>query len=68
MAWSNFEIHQSFIVENSKQRINFNITCVANVTFQEVGSYCGILKQTSENSPSEFRITCGSKDVAMRLC
>ena len=33
MVWSNFEIHQSFIVENTKQRIKFSTGCVTNVTF-----------------------------------
>ena len=67
MVWSDFEILQSFIVQNSKKRINFNTGCVTNVTFQEIGSNCGIFKQASENSPNEFRSTCGSKDVAIRM-
>ena len=33
MVWSDFEIPLSFIVENSKQRINFIIGCVKNVAF-----------------------------------
>ena len=33
MVWSDFEILQSFIVQNSKKRINFNTGCVTNVTF-----------------------------------
>ena len=33
MVWSDFEIPQTFIVEYSKQSINFNIGYVANVTF-----------------------------------
>ena len=68
MLLSDFVIPQFFIAEDSKQRINFNIDCVTNVTFQEVGSNCGIFKQASENSPKEFRSTLGSKDVAMRIC
>ena len=35
MVRSDFEILQSFIVENSKQRINFNTGCVTNVSFWE---------------------------------
>ena len=27
---------------------------------------CGIFKQALENSPEEFRSTCGSKDVAIK--
>ena len=38
MVWFDFEIPQSFIVENSKKSINFNTGCVTNVTFLEVGS------------------------------
>ena len=68
MVWPDFEIPQSFIVENGKQSINLNIGCVTNVTFDKVGSNCGILKQASENGPNEFRGTCGSKDVAIRIC
>ena len=59
---------QSFIVKNSKQRINFNTRCVANVTFWEVASNHGIFKQASENSPNEYRSTSGSKDAAMKIC
>ena len=33
MVWSDFEIPQSFIVENSKQGINFKTGYVTNVTF-----------------------------------
>ena len=33
MAYADFEIPQSFVVENSKQRTNFNTECVTNVTF-----------------------------------
>ena len=64
--WSDFQISQSFIVENSKQCINCNTESVTNVTFQKVGTNCGIFKQALENSPNEFRSICGSKDVAMR--
>ena len=65
IAWSDFAIPQFLIVENSKQRINFNIGCV---TFWELVNNCGIFKQALENSPKEFCITCGSKDVTMRIC
>ena len=41
--------------------------CVTNATFYQVGSDCGIFKQTSENSPKEFRSSCGLKDVAIRI-
>ena len=50
MAWSDFEIPQSFIAENSKQRIHFNTGCATNVPFWEYGSNFGIFKQASENS------------------
>ena len=66
MVWSDFEVPQSFIVENSKQRINLNTVCVTNVTFQ-VSNNSGIFKQALENSPNEFRGICGLKDVAMRI-
>ena len=58
MVRSGLEISQSFIVENSKQRINFN--SVTSVSFWEPGSNFGIFKQPLKNS-----ITCGWKDVAM---
>ena len=61
MVWSDFEIPQSFVIENSKQRINFNTAYVTNVTFQEVDSNCGMFKQASENRPNEFRNTAVEK-------
>ena len=67
MVFSDFGIPQSFIVENSKQSINFNTGCVTNMTFQEVDSNCIILKEALENSSKEFRSTCGSKDAAVRI-
>ena len=67
MVQSDFE-SQSVIVANSNQRINFNTEHVSNVTFQEVGSNCGIFKHASQNNPNKFRSTCGSKDIAMRIC
>ena len=48
MVRSDFEILQFFIVENSKQRINFN--SVTNVSFWEHGSNFSIFKQPSKNS------------------
>ena len=51
MVRSDFEIPQSFIAENSKQRINFITGCATNVSFWELGSSFGISKQASENSP-----------------
>ena len=33
MGWSDFETPQFFIVENSKQCMNFNTECVTNVAF-----------------------------------
>ena len=78
MIWSDFEIFQSFIVENSKQCTNFNTACATTcVTFQNVGSNCGISKQALENNPNEFHgfhgfhgihSIYGSKNVAMRTC
>ena len=59
MVTSDVETPQSFIVENGKQRINFN--SVTNVSFWEPGSNFGIFKQP-------VRSTCGSKDVVMRIC
>ena len=50
MVWSDFNNPQPFIVEHSKQRINFNAKCVINVTLQEVGCNCGIFKQALINS------------------
>ena len=52
MVWSNFEIPRSFIVENSKKRINFNRECVKNVTFLQVRNNCVIFKQVSEYNPN----------------
>ena len=56
MSWSDFEIPQFFIVENShsKQCMSFNTGCVTIVAFQIVGSNCGIFKQALENRPNEF--------------
>ena len=51
MVLSDFEITQYVIVDNSKQRINFNTGCVTNVSFWELGRNFGISKQTSKNSP-----------------
>ena len=48
MVRSDFEILHFFIVENSKQRINFNVT---NVSFWEPGCNFVIFKQISKNSP-----------------
>ena len=33
MVWSDFEIPQFFMIENSKKRINLNTECVTNVIF-----------------------------------
>ena len=49
MVRSDFKIPQSFIVENSKQRINFN--SAINMSFWEPGSNFGIFRQPSKNSP-----------------
>ena len=67
MDWSDFEIPQSFIVKNSKQRINFDTGCVTNVTFYQVGSIFVTFK-VLENSPNELRNTCGLKYAIMRIC
>ena len=48
MIRSDFEIPQSFIVKNSKQRINFN--SVTNVSFLKPGSNFGIFKQRPKTS------------------
>ena len=53
MVRSGFEIPQFFIVENSKQPINFN--SVTNVYFWKPGSNFGIFKRPSKSG------TCGSK-------
>ena len=53
MVRSSFEIPQFFIVENSKQPINFN--SVTNVYFWKPGSNFGIFKRPSKSG------TCGSK-------
>ena len=68
MVWSDFEICQSFIVENKKQRVNFNTGFVTNVTWQEVASNRNIFKQVLENSLNEFGNTRSSQDVKMRIC
>ena len=49
MVRYDFEIPQSFIVVNTKQRINFN--SVTNVSFWEPGGNFGIFTQSSENIP-----------------
>ena len=33
IVWFDFEIPQLFIIENNKQRLNFNVGCVTNVTY-----------------------------------
>ena len=68
MVWSDFEIPRSFIIENSKKRINFSTESVTNVTFLEVDSNSDIFKQASENNLDGFGSTCGLKDVAMKIC
>ena len=35
--------------------------------FYQVGRNSGTFKQALENSPNGFRISCGSKDVTMRI-
>ena len=62
MVWSDFQIPEYVVVANSKIRIDFNTGCVLNATL-EVGSNCGIFKQTSENNPDEFHSARRSKDV-----
>ena len=49
MVRSDFEIPQYFIVENSKQHINFN--SATNMSFWEPGSNFGIFKQALQNTP-----------------
>ena len=66
--WSDFDNPQFFIVESSKQCINFNTRCVTNVTFQKVGSNCDIFKEALENRPNEFHSICSLKDVAITIC
>ena len=68
MVWFDFEIPQPLIVENSNKCISFDTRYVTYVIFLEVGSNCDTFKQASENNPDEFRSTCGSKDVAIRIC
>ena len=57
MGYSDFEISQFFIVENSKQFMNFNTGCVS-VTFKKVGSNCGAFKRALKNRPTEFDRIC----------
>ena len=54
MGWSDFEIPQFFIAENSKQCMSVITGFVTNVNFQKVGSNCGIFKQASENRPNKI--------------
>ena len=56
MVWSDFEIPQPFIVENGKQRINFNL--FANLV---------VMLVSSNRFRKIVRSTCGSKDVATRI-
>ena len=49
MVSSDFEISESVIVENIKQRIDFH--SVTNVPFWEPGSNFGIFKQPSKKRP-----------------
>ena len=76
MVRSDFEIPQSFIVGNSKQRINFN--SVTNVTFWEPGNGFDIFKQPSKNSPYHLwfrrcsnenllKVVKRAEDVAIKL-
>ena len=73
---SDFEIPQSFIVGNSKQRMNFN--SVTNVTFWEPGNGFDIFKQPSKNSPYHLwfrrcsnenllKVVKRAEDVAIKL-
>ena len=54
MVRSDFEIPQFFIVEYSKQRINFN--SVTNVSFWKPDSNFGIFKKPSKNSLYDLRL------------
>ena len=54
MARSDFEIPRFFIVENSKQRINFK--SATNVPFWEPGSNFVIFKEPSKYSPCHLRL------------
>ena len=56
------KIPQSLGLEKSKQRINFNIGCLLNRFFWELGGSFLIFKQASENS------TCGTNKFTMRIC
>ena len=68
MAWSNFQVPKSSIVENSNQCVNFNKECVTHMSFYKVDINCAIFKQALETSLDKCNSTCGSKDVAMRIC
>ena len=61
MVRSDFEIPQFFIVENSKQRISIVLQMCL------FGKLVVILV-SSDNLRKIVRVTCGSKDVAMRNC
>ena len=63
MVRSDFEIPQSFIVENNKQRINFN--SVTNVSFWKPGSNFGIFKHPSTSSPYHlwFKRCCSENSL-----
>ena len=65
MIHSDFQIPQFVIAKISKRCINSETGCVTNITFQKVGSSCGIFKQSSENSPNKFHsiLISGSKNV-----
>ena len=54
MVRSDFEIPQFFIVEYSKQRINFN--SVTNASFWKPDSNFGIFKKPSKNSLYDLRL------------
>ena len=62
MVRSDFENPQSFIVENNKQRINVN--SVTNVSLWNLV----VILLSSNNLRQIVRISCGSKDVAVRIC
>ena len=64
MVRSDFTIPQSFIVENSnsKQRINFN--SATNMSFWNRV----VILVSSDSLRKIVRVTCGSKEIAMRIC
>ena len=66
MIWSNFELPQSFIVENSKQCINFNTYVLHMWFFRKLIVIVVSSNKLRKNSPNDFHSIYCAKSGQMR--